>query len=243
MVRKNAEDVNSVCDEWLNQISKHSHRDQLSLPFVIGDCKHEALPSRIINSYFTIHKHDGFKLTPTIHYLTPGRADKDIGKAYNDACSLIPDGDWICIRDQDSLFWPETSLKQIETIVKTYGKTYSLFGAMTNRLNSEGQRPYPEDFDNLDILHHKKIADELAVENWGKIKEYNKPIAGLFMVFPKILWNEVKFTEKSINASPVSSVTPYHNIPSYNILVRHTVKHPLCVTHFTISTIHVENRR
>lgn len=198
MIRRNVPKVNEVCEAWWEQVKEHSHRDQLSLPFVLNGYKPEVLPAARMNSYISILRHDGGNYVPTIHYINPGRADKNIGKAYNQICALIPENDWICIQDQDSLFWPELCLKQIETIIQNYGNEYSLFGAVTNRLNSQSQRPFPTDFENLDILYHKKRAEELAVENWGKVEDHGEPVAGLFMLFPKRLWNEVKFIEKSI---------------------------------------------
>lgn len=198
MIRRNTPGVAKVSERWWKEVEKWSHRDQLSLPYVLNGYELDVLPAALMNSYISILRHDGGKFNPTIHYLTPGRADKNIGRAYNEACALIPENDWICIRDIDSMFWPELCLKQIEDIVKAYGREYSLFGCVTNRLNSENQRPYPLDFDNLDILFHKKRAEDLAIDNWGKIKPHNKPIAGLFLLFPKRLWNQIKFVEKSI---------------------------------------------
>lgn len=137
---------------------------------------------------------------PRIHYLTPGRADKNIGRAYNEACALIPAGDWIAIQDQDSLFWPEFTLKQVEDIISQHGGDFALMGCVTNRLASKYQRPFPEDFDNMDIMHHRGRAEQLHREKYGIVTGGKKEIAGLFMLFPKSTWDKVKFVENCIFA-------------------------------------------
>lgn len=134
-----------------------------------------------------------------VHYLTPGRADKNIGLAYNEACALIPDGDWICLRDQDCLIWPELVIQQVQEVIATKGSKYALFGCMTNRLASTYQRPWPADFENMDMRHHYERAKELYRTHYGEvIGEPRKPIAGLFMLFPKSTWERVKFEENNI---------------------------------------------
>lgn len=135
-----------------------------------------------------------------VWYINPGRGDKNLGRAYNDACNLIPDDDWICISDQDALWWPELVLRQIEEIVNGVGQEYDLLGCMTNRLASEYQRPFPEDFDNMDMRHHRERAEQLHRENYGIVTGERRLIAGLMMLFPKSTWNKVKFKEKTIIA-------------------------------------------
>lgn len=138
-----------------------------------------------------------------IWYANPGRADKNIGRAYNEFCAIVPDGDWIAIQDQDALFWPELTLGQVESIVAEKGQDYALLGAVTNRLASTYQRPFPEDFDNIDIMHHRGRAEQVYREKYGVVGGKNKPIAGLFMLFPKSTWNRVKFAENCIFADKI----------------------------------------
>ena len=38
-----------------------------------------------------------------IHYITPGHSDKNYGKAINDTIRHLPDNDWICLRDIDTM--------------------------------------------------------------------------------------------------------------------------------------------
>lgn len=140
-----------------------------------------------------------------IWYVNPGRADKNLGKGYNDICRIIPDNDWICISDQDCLWWPELVLKQVEEIVNGVGKDFSLLGCMTNRLASEYQRPFPEDFDNMDMKHHRGRAEQLYKDNYGQVIGGKRPVAGLFMLFPKKTWNITKFQERVVIADTLFS--------------------------------------
>lgn len=136
-----------------------------------------------------------------IWYANPGRADKNIGKAYNEFCALVPDKDWIVISDQDALWWPELVLQQVADIVNGDGANYALLGASTNRLASDYQRPFPEDFNNMDPFHHRRVAEHLAEMNYGKIKnDRNRPVAGVFMLFPKQTWKRFPFPENRIDA-------------------------------------------
>lgn len=136
---------------------------------------------------------------PSVYYVNPGRPDKNIGRAYNEICSLFPDDSWICISDQDCLWWPELVLKQIGEILNR-DSSYSLLGCMTNRLASEYQRPFPGDFDNMNIRDHRARAEELYNKNYGIVEGERRPIAGLFMLFPKKVWNRIKFKEQCISA-------------------------------------------
>lgn len=203
MIRNNTPAVNKVCEDWYEEIVKHSHRDQLSLPYVFAKNRFKPTDIRpkVIESYFSRAKHKKKDKAFNVYYFVPGRGDKNIGKGINDHCALVPgEDDWICVRDGDSMFmnpfWP----KQIEDIIKRNSDRFDIIGCVTNRLASEGQRPWPEDFDNLDILYHKGRVDQLVEEKYNEVVPHDAPIAGLLMLFKKSVWDKVKFREKSIYA-------------------------------------------
>lgn len=103
------------------------------------------------------------------------------------------------------MWWPGLVLKQIENIIEGQGKDFALLGCVTNRLASSLQRPFPQDFDNMDMKFHRSRAEQLYKENYGKVVEVKKPIAGLMMLFPKSTWNKVKFLERCIWADSAMS--------------------------------------
>lgn len=141
-----------------------------------------------------------YKSEVNIWYSNPFSIEKNIGKALNDFCELVPDNDWICLQDGDMMYLTPDWGVQISEVVKTYGKDYSLFGCVTNRLGRRTQRIKDEIDDNHNILDHYKIAMDLKIANWGKVKALDRKenIAGMFMLFPKKLWRDVKFRENDI---------------------------------------------
>lgn len=134
-----------------------------------------------------------------VHFISPYAADKNIGKAYNEACELIPDGDWICITDQDSFFLLPDSKRQVIEIAQT--TQYELLGCMTNRLNPQicaNQLHNGEISNETDILSHYDIAKGLQGLYSNKTKPTISPIAGMLMLFEKQTWKSKKFSENSI---------------------------------------------
>lgn len=136
-----------------------------------------------------------------IHYSNPYSSNKNIGKALNDFCALIPDGDWICLQDGDIMYLTPDWGKQIDEVVKTHGSTYSLFGCYTNRLGRTIQRHDGLFSDNFNIKHHYDIAVKREQAHWREVVDVTrtKRIAGMFMLFPKSLWNKIKFEENCPN--------------------------------------------
>src|SRR5690606_25236005 len=61
-----------------------------------------------------------------IWYSNPYNTSKNIGKALNDFCALVPDKDWICLQDGDMLYLTPEWGKQIEDVVKTHGDNFGL---------------------------------------------------------------------------------------------------------------------
>jgi glycosyltransferase involved in cell wall biosynthesis len=133
-----------------------------------------------------------------IWYSNPYSTSKNIGKALNDFCELIPDKDWICLQDGDMIYLTPEWGKQIEDVVKSHGDKFGLIGCMTNRLGRSIQRVGEMD-SNHEMLYHYEIAKELRDKNYGVVEDITKKkyVAGLFMLFPKLLWNKVNFKENN----------------------------------------------
>jgi hypothetical protein len=199
MVRDNHPEVNAVCEGWYKEVEKYTHRDQLSLPVVLWrhGYKPQTIGARTINRYITIHKHAGGQM-PRIWYSTPFAPDKNIGRAYNEFCDIVPDNDWICLRDGDTMFLHPHWGKQIQDVVLKYGQEYALLGCTTNRLRSTRQLYNNAFSENPDILHHKAIADELYTGKYDQVRNAGHEIAGLLMLFPKTTWKKVPFPENTI---------------------------------------------
>lgn len=128
-----------------------------------------------------------------IHYLTPFRSDKNIGRAYNEACATAPEGSWICLRDPDTMFLQPDSQALIEQIVES-DPPFDLIGGRTNRLRGSHQCVTMM-FGEKNIGPHMALAKVLADTNRDMIIPTTQPIAGMFMLFRKSLWDRIKFDE------------------------------------------------
>lgn len=142
-----------------------------------------------------------------IHYISAYSTEKNFGKAVNDACALIPDTDYICLRDGDSMFLTSSWGKQIEDVIKLHGHKYQLIACLTNRLGRPIQRYKGEFSTNMDIMHHYAIAEQLEREHWAEVEDITakRRVAGMFMLFPKTLWNTVKFKENTAQFDDIFS--------------------------------------
>lgn len=134
-----------------------------------------------------------------IYYSNPYNTSKNIGKGLNDFCKLVPEDAWICLQDGDMMYLTPDFGVQIEKVIKEYGHNYGLIGCMTNRLGRQIQRIGDLD-NNHDIIKHYEIAVKLSKDNFGVVEDitHKRYVAGMFMLFPKSLWNKVKFKENNI---------------------------------------------
>lgn len=130
----------------------------------------------------------------TIHIITPFAKDKDLGKAYNEACSLIPDTDWICITDYDVLFLTPETINRMYDYAEKYPDCF--LTGLSNRvhpINTE-QLFTGKLSSNTNITDHILIAQKLQ---GTEVKELKNHLSGFLMLFPKILWSMARFDEGS----------------------------------------------
>jgi len=141
-----------------------------------------------------------------VHYSSPYSTDKNIGKAINEFCDMVPDEDWICLTDGDAMFLTPEYGMQIHEVASN--AKFDLIGCLTNRLGRPIQR-YKGSFSNdYNVLNHYNIAAELASRHWGEVQDITKAryVAGMFMLFPKTLWNKIKFVENVANFDDLFSL-------------------------------------
>jgi hypothetical protein len=123
-----------------------------------------------------------------VHYLQPFAVDKDICKAYNDACEIIPNDDWICITDYDTMFLHPIQKQLVENIARS-GKA-DLYGAMTNRCNVP-EFLIQEMFDEFDLKKHYTTALTQYQVYGEQVYHQSGFIPGYFMLFCKNTWIEM----------------------------------------------------
>lgn len=129
-----------------------------------------------------------------VHYIQPFALDKNIGKAYNEACAMIPSSnDWICITDQDVMFLEPHTKALIHEIAAT--GDCELYVAMTNRLKNPHQLHGCKISDDPNIRNHIQIAKERREQCGTQVVEYPHITAGMLMLFPKYVWEVTPFAE------------------------------------------------
>lgn len=188
-----SESTKKLSAAWAAEVKEWSSRDQISLPAAIHKTgiKPVIIQKHIVESYFRMYKHKP-KERPKIWYMQPYAVNKDIASIYNYHCSFVPENDWICITDQDSMFLlPETG-KIIDDIINSTGSTYDLLGCYTNRIGSLHQCYNNERSENPDITYHHGIAKELHTKE-TEITEIHQGVAGFFMLMPQKTWAKYKF--------------------------------------------------
>ncbi len=129
-----------------------------------------------------------------IHYVTPYRTDRNLGKAYNDTFKLIPDEDWLIITDYDVLLLLPDTTALIHKYVEQFPDS-DMFVCWANRTYPTNQQLHDNQVSNNDsVLHHITIAKQLS-EQPLTVTRITENISGFLMVIPKRVWNEIKFVE------------------------------------------------
>lgn len=134
-----------------------------------------------------------------IHYIQPYALDKNIGRAYNDAISLLPDNCWVGLIDHDAMFLRPDSKAQIAHVIDTQGSEWDVLGVTTNRLAGTHQLYRNKFNESANILEHLDICNACHNDYWGIVEETKVNIAGVCMLFKKETWIRVGgFQESSI---------------------------------------------
>lgn len=130
-----------------------------------------------------------------IHFIQPYSFKLNIGAAYNEA--IKPLEGWICLTDQDTLKF-EGFARRVKEIVDNAQENY-IITCKTNRLRKDNTNVIMDVYDESDINVHFDLFNELWETYGAEIEPTKEPIAGVFMLFHKSAWNEVKFVENAIN--------------------------------------------
>lgn len=138
-----------------------------------------------------------------VHYISPYRADKNIGLAINEAIAQLHDvyeglDCWIVLMDHDMMWLLPDSKAQVERILMT--TEYDILGCMTNRLRLPDQLVGGKFIDNDKVRDHIVIAEKCR-EMWGdQVKTATGVVAAFMMAFRVDLWQRVGgFVENVLN--------------------------------------------
>lgn len=130
-----------------------------------------------------------------VHHIQPFALDKNLGRAYNEAMRLIPEGDWACIRDIDTLFLTHDA----GNIVHEYAVRNPNAGILTCKTNristlSPGQLLNGKISEDANMRNHIKLAEKQR-EQLYKTEPIERVISGFLMMISKDTWNKIKFVE------------------------------------------------
>jgi GT2 family glycosyltransferase len=133
-----------------------------------------------------------------VHIVKPYSIEKNLGKAYNEAMALIPDGDWACLMDYDTMFLTPDCGQILHKHADFADHNYEsnvLFTCLTNRIHPLAcdQLYKGKVSEDTNILNHIKIAEELREDEYST-RIYH-PISGFLMMVSKSLWEKIKFSE------------------------------------------------
>lgn len=196
--------MNVIMDRVWEVIKRFSYRDQLALPFVCSQSKYTVEGFNNLNRsalFVSIRPH-ARKLhlaqNVSVHHITPARSDKNFGLAINQLIDGLPENDWICLRDIDTVpAYHEKFIEQCERIAND-PQGFDLIGCMTNRLGL-GYQLVDGMFDNWDIQDHRKVGKELSANTNIKPLQRGQTVGGLMMLFSKRTWQKAgRFPEGGI---------------------------------------------
>jgi len=140
-----------------------------------------------------------------VHDIVPYSLDKNLGKAYNDAMALIPDGDHICFRDGDTCWLTPDYGIHLSEYVKMYPNV--ILTCWTNRIHEKSEQQMPVIRDNANMREHLVIAETQLSMLYG-VTQLQGFVSGFCMVVPKSIWVNHKFAEKQV----------YENRGPFNLL-------------------------
>jgi GT2 family glycosyltransferase len=130
-----------------------------------------------------------------VHIIKPYSITKNLGQAYNEAMAMIPDGDWACLMDYDTMFLtPDCG-----QILHEYAIQFPAAGILTcytNRIHplAKDQLLHGEVSDNVSIDFHTDLAYNIK-HNLFHVTKINHEISGFLMMVSKKTWDETKFPE------------------------------------------------
>ena len=128
-----------------------------------------------------------------IHFIHPFALDKDLGKAYNDAVSLLPKTDHVCLMDYDAMFLHHEQIPRLYEYVKKYPD--ALLTAIPSRAHEDcRQRDDPNtNYTGLNMGTHVTRAELYLSDSGLFTKQINGVISGFLMLFP-VSW-DIRFPE------------------------------------------------
>lgn len=116
-----------------------------------------------------------------IHFLSPFRLDKDLGRAYNEAIGLLPLHHHVCIMDYDAMLLHHEQVQRLYDYVKLYPN--DLLTCYPSRSHEKCRQKCPVELNSNDMRNHITIAKQ-RLQRGTQVREINGVISGFMMLFP-----------------------------------------------------------
>ncbi|HEU0115895.1 MAG TPA: hypothetical protein VFQ80_14515, partial [Thermomicrobiales bacterium] len=120
--------------------------------------------------------------------MTPYATDRNLGRAYNEAMDLLPEGAWGCFVDHDAMFTTRAWYGQILEAI-AFKPDAGAFTGVTNRIAAPWQQ-VGEPNNHSIVWHRAYGADRVKVRTLLEIT-YTRGFGGVCMVVNKEAWREV----------------------------------------------------
>jgi GT2 family glycosyltransferase len=127
-----------------------------------------------------------------VHIIKPYSLEKNLGKAYNEAMAMIPEGDWACLMDYDTMFLTPDCGRILSAYVRECPHA-GIMTCLTNRIGNPSQRVSMLENETSIIEHIKYAEDRSSLPVIASI--IDEPISGFLMMISKETWNKIKFDE------------------------------------------------
>ena len=127
--------------------------------------------------------------------IIPYSTEKNLGRAYNHAMSLVGDDDHVCFRDGDTCWLTPDYGVHLSEYVRLYPN--AILTCWTNRINEKAEQQAKVDREN----DHMKIHLQRAIEYQQYLYQTTALhgfVSGFCMVVPKRIWNAVKFADSQV---------------------------------------------
>lgn len=129
-----------------------------------------------------------------LHFIIPYSTDKNLGKAYNDAMALIPDGDSACIMDYDvQLLTPDAGSIITQYAQENPNKILTCFTNRIHPLNTE-QLLSGKCEEGASMISHLITAKRQA-KMAHTLTTICNHFSGFLFVLPKEIWKSNPFNE------------------------------------------------
>ncbi|MEI7424185.1 MAG: hypothetical protein WCK18_18930 [Prolixibacteraceae bacterium] len=134
-----------------------------------------------------------------IYFFTPYAFNRKLFDAWDQYMELVPDPqDWVCMMDGDIAFFRNDFGHHIEKYTQKYPDV-SIFSCYASRSGTPWMMPTNHQFDSRNIIVHRKLAEDCAINHKLELEVLNRRVTGHMMLMRKSTW--VQFRDKIKEAS------------------------------------------